>query len=78
MEELEKIIDEYPICVPVSVVAAYLKMSPQCLRASMDQNRCPFGFGWKLGDRNGYKIPTVSLVSWLTKGTFNPNLGSPV
>lgn len=70
MEELKRIIEEYPICVPVPVAAAYVGVSPQCLRASIEQNRCPFGFSWKLGDRSGYKIPTIAFVSWLSKGTL--------
>lgn len=71
-EELSKIIQRHPIYIPVSEAAAFLHMGSDALRASMEQNRCPFGFSWKLGDRNGYKIPTVAFVSWLTKGTFSP------
>lgn len=71
MEELVKIIEQYPVCVPVSVAAAYVGVSPQCLRASIEQNRCPFGFSWKLGDRSGYKIPTLAFVSWISKGTLS-------
>ena len=50
----------------------FLHMGTDALRASMEQNRCPFGFSWKLGDRNGYKIPTIAFVAWLTKGTYAP------
>lgn len=70
MEELTKIINNYPVYIPVSEAATFLHMGPDALRASMEQNRCPFGFSWKLGDRNGYKIPTIAFVSWLTKGTI--------
>lgn len=70
MEELTKIIEQYPVCVPVPVAAAFVGVSPQCLRASIEQNRCPFGFSWKLGDRSGYKIPTLAFAAWLSKGTL--------
>ena len=71
-EELSRIIDQYPVCIPVATVAAFLDMAPASLRASMDQNRCPFGFSWKLGERSGYKIPTITFVAWLSKGTYSP------
>lgn len=68
MEKLTKIIQEHPVYVPVMVAAEFVGVTPQCLRASIDQNRCPFGFSWRLGDRTGYKIPTIAFVSWLSKG----------
>lgn len=71
-EQLNTLIQSYPVYVPVAKAAAFLHMGTDALRASMEQNRCPFGFSWKLGDRNGYKIPTIAFVSWLTKGTFTP------
>jgi len=70
--QLDVLVQRHPIYIPVSEAAAFLHMGTDALRASMEQNRCPFGFSWKLGDRNGYKIPTIAFVSWLTKGTFNP------
>ena len=72
LEELSVIIQKHPICIPVATVAAFLDMAPASLRASMDQNRCPFGFSWKLGERSGYKIPTMTFVAWLLKGTYSP------
>ncbi len=71
-DELNKLIASHPIYIPVSEAASFLHMGTDALRASMEQNRCPFGFSWKLGDRNGYKIPTIAFVTWLTKGTFTP------
>ena len=72
IDQLNALIDRHPIYIPVPKAAEFLHMDAQALRASMEQNRCPFGFSWKLGDRNGYKIPTIAFVSWLTKGTFAP------
>lgn len=69
-EQLNQLIQTYPVYIPVSAAATFLHMGADALRASMEQGRCPFGFSWKLGDRNGYKIPTIAFVSWLTKGTL--------
>ena len=67
--ELATICRQYPVAIPVSVAAKFLGMSKECLRAAIDQNRCPFGLSWKQGTRAGYKIPTIAFHSWLTKGT---------
>lgn len=72
MDSLNSLVQQHPIYVPVSEAAAFLHIRPDCLRASIDQNRCPFGFSWRIGERSGYKIPTMALVAWLTKGTFTP------
>lgn len=71
-EQLDSLVEQHPIYIPVSEAAAFLHMGPEALRASIDQNRCPFGFSWRLGERSGYKIPTITFLSWLTKGTYAP------
>ena len=76
VENLQRIIETHPVFIPIAVAAEFLHMSPESLRASIDQNRCPFGFSWRLGERSGYKIPTITFVSWLTKGTFSPNISA--
>lgn len=68
-ESLNQLVKAYPCYIPVAEAAAFLHMAVDALRASIEQNRCPFGFCWRLGDRNGYKIPTIAFVSWLTKGS---------
>ena len=72
IDQLNELIARNPFYIPVSEAATLLHISPEGLRASIDQNRCPFGFSWQLGERSGYKIPTITFVSWLTKGTFTP------
>lgn len=69
-EELSALVEKHPFYIPVKAAADFLRMSPAALRASMEQNRCLFGFSWKLGDRNEFKIPTITFVSWLTKGSY--------
>ena len=66
--DLKKMVEENPIYIPISIVASFLHVSPAALRASIDQGRCPFGFSWTLGERSGYKVPTITFVAWLTKG----------
>lgn len=68
---LDELIAAHPVYLPVLAVAEFLHMKPEALRASIEQGRCPFGFSWKLGDRSGYKIPTVTFVAWFTKGTHS-------
>ena len=67
---LSDLSEEYPFCIPVNVAAEFLHIKPANLRASIDQGRCPFGFSWTIGERSGYKIPTVTFVAWLTKGAY--------
>lgn len=76
-DELSEIIEKHPVCIPIVDAAAFVGVSPQCLRASIDQNRCPFGFSWQIGDRKGYKIPTIAFATWLTKGTIMSNYSNP-
>lgn len=66
--ELRRLLTENPQYLPVSAVAEYLHMAPAALRASIEQGRCPFGFSWKLGERAGFKIPTVTFLAWYAKG----------
>lgn len=68
LEELKALCEAHPIYIPVREAAKYLGVAEDCLRAAMDQNRCPFGFSWRLGARGGYKIPTIAFASWMAKG----------
>lgn len=70
VDELKDLCAAHPLYIPVDAVAAFLHVKPACLRASIDQGRCPFGFSWTLGERSGYKIPTTTFVAWYTKGVI--------
>lgn len=66
IDQLNLIVEKHPEYIPLPEVAAFLGTKPDGLRASMDQGRCPFGFGWKInvnGNR-AYKIPTVKFYLW--------------
>lgn len=69
-DALSQAVEQYPLYMPVVVAAQLLHLKPEALRASIDQGRCPFGFCWQLGDRTSYKIPTLTLVQWLTNGHY--------
>ena len=67
---LKQLCEQHPFYIPVDIAAEFLHVKPTGLRASIDQGSCPFGFSGQLGDRAGYKIPTLAFFSWLTKGTM--------
>lgn len=68
IESLKELVKKHPVSIPVRAVAQFLGVSENGLRASMDQNRCPFGFSWTLGERSGYKISSIAFFAWVTKG----------
>ena len=71
MAALSRLVEQYPLYVPVLAAAELLHLKPEALRASIEQGRCPFGFCWQLGDRMAYKLPTLTFVRWFTKDTFS-------
>ena len=70
MDALSRLVEQYPLYVPVLAAAELLHIKPEALRASIEQGRCPFGFCWQLGDRMAYKVPTLTFVRWFTKETL--------
>lgn len=68
MAELSRLVETYPLYIPVLAAAEVLHVKPEALRASIEQGRCPFGFCWQLGDRMAYKLPTLAFAAWITQG----------
>lgn len=68
LNAVSRIVEEYPLYIPVLIAAAVLHIKAEALRASIEQGRCPFGFCWRLGDRMAYKIPTLTFCQWLLGG----------
>lgn len=66
VKELNQIVAENPEYIPLPKIADFLAIKPDGLRASMDQGKCPFGFGWRIGinGNRAYKIPTVKFYLW--------------
>lgn len=63
--ELSRLIEANPIYIPVTAAADFLHVKAGGIRASMEQGRYLFGFSWKIGDRAGYKIPTLAFYNWI-------------
>jgi hypothetical protein len=63
MNALSRFIETNPI--PVTVAVEFLHVKADGIRASMGQERCPFGFSWKIGDKSGFKIPTLAFYNWI-------------
>lgn len=72
LDELKALIERYPVYLPVSAAAELLHMTPETLRASIEQGTCPFGFSWRLGERSAYKIPTLTFYAWYTRAVSVP------
>ena len=70
IEELKALCEKYPVYIPIRAAASFLRVSEAGLRCSIDQGRCRFGFSWRLGERSGYKIPTMTFAAWLTNSTI--------
>ncbi len=70
IEALKALAQKHPVCIPVRAAANFMGASEDGLRASMDQGICPFGYGWQLGEKRAYKIPTLAFVAWMTKGAI--------
>lgn len=70
MMELENLAINNPYSLSIEKAASFLHTTPECLRASIEQGRCPFGYAWAVGDRISYKIPTITFISYVTNGSL--------
>ena len=62
--KLQEMLKRYPVYLPLSVVAKFLNMKPEGLRACIKQGRCPFGLGYEVDDKSAFKIPTETFFLW--------------
>lgn len=73
LEELEKLIEMYPLKIPTTKVAKYLGMDIECLRRAIEQNKIPFALGCesdKLGNRYTY-VSSLTFYLWVTSPMTN-------
>lgn len=66
LEELQTLVDKYPLKIPVNEAAKFLGMDADCLRRAADQGKLPFAIGCnngKYGNRYTH-IPTPTLYFW--------------
>ena len=68
LEELEGLVEKYPVKLPLKAVADFLDMNEEGLKAALIRNNVPFGFAYQKTD-GGYRvmiIPTVTFYLWYT------------
>ena len=54
LEELDKLVEAYPRCIPLAAAAEFLGIAPETLRTSISQGKCSFGIGWTSDKSRGY------------------------
>ena len=72
LNELDKLVTKNPQFIPLTECASFLGAKSDGLRASIENNQCPFGISWKcMGAANrAFKIPTVTFYMWYTQGVL--------
>ena len=68
--ELNEIVEENPVFIPLGVIAKFLGADDGGIRAYLDNAPHPFGISWQqMGKANrAFKIPTVKFYLWYTNG----------
>ena len=72
--KLQEMLRRYPVYHPLSVVAKFLNMKPEGLRACIKQGRCPFGLGYEVDDKSAFKIPTETFYLWYTHAVIRTGI----
>ena len=68
LNELEALVEKYPIKMPLREVAIFLDVNEEGLRAALMRGNAPFGFAYQKED-GAYRvivIPTVKFYLWYT------------
>ena len=70
LDELNRLIEENPIDIPIPELARFLGADAEGLRASIEHGQCSFGIGWQKDPRGyrAFKVPTVPFYLWYTQG----------
>ena len=70
LEQLNVLVNEHPLFIPLPATATFLGMDAEGLRSSIEKGQCPFGLGWQknLRGNKAFKIPTVPFYLWYTQG----------
>lgn len=80
IKELECLAEQYPTKLPLSVVAEFLGMNEEGLKAALMRHNTPFGFGYQKDDGGNrvFIIPTVTFYLWFTNTTGQMLLAADV
>ena len=78
--ELLELCAKYPKRIPAYVVAKFLDMNEDGLRAALMRKNAPFGFGYQKDDGGNrvFIIPTVPFFLWYTQTTPQMVLGKAI
>lgn len=70
--ELDKLVEEHPVYIPLPVVSKFLRANPEGLRACIESGKCPWGISWKKDIRGNkaFKIPTVTFYFWYVGAAY--------
>lgn len=71
-QELVALVEANPIHISVMDAANFLHMDKECLRASIDQGRCPFAIGTRkhINAKLTSYIETLPFFAWMTNGSM--------
>lgn len=71
LDELNQLVEENPLYIPIPVLSRFLGVGAEGLRASIEHGQCPFGIPWQKSGRGNraFKVPTVPFYLWYTQGT---------
>lgn len=74
LDELERLVEQYPLKIPTKEAANFLEMDYQCLIRAIDQGKVPFGIGWDNGQYSNRHthIPTAPFYFWY----IGPTIGN--
>ena len=63
--KIDRLIDNFPINLPVSAVADFLAVDVASVRAAIENGNA-FGLAWKKSGKanHGYFVPTAQFVRW--------------
>ena len=70
IQQLNQLVEQYPDAIPLPVVARFMGVADEGLRAYIDNTPNAFGISWKrMGAVNrAYKIPTIRFYAWYRNG----------
>ena len=63
LAELERIVREHPLKIPLEVAADFLGIGREGLMAALMRGNAPFGFAYQKQD-GGYRVPVIPSVSF--------------
>lgn len=69
LEELDALVTDHPLEIPVKECAKFLGMSQDSLRRAIEVGNCPFALGWQQAGKanRGFQIPTAPFYLWYTQ-----------